>query len=81
MRINEIWIEEEKNRVKLCANIKLEPNTIEKWKRNTRSIDKKIFDRYRTDYLSEGKKFTLWYSCLLYTSIRERIWFEMWRRF
>ena len=62
MRINEIWIEEEKNRVKLCANIKLEPNTIEKWKRNTRSIDKKIFDRYRTDYLSEGKKFTLWYS-------------------
>lgn len=62
MRIGNLWIENDGDRTKLCAEVQVTSNAIERWKKNTLAIDKDIATRYRTDFLTDKESCILWFS-------------------
>lgn len=42
VRIGNLWIENDGDRTKLCAEVQVTSNAIERWKKNTLAIDKDI---------------------------------------
>lgn len=62
MVIKKTWIESSENRSKLCAEILISKDAVERWKKNSQIIDKNIELRYRMDEFKSEDRFVMWYS-------------------
>lgn len=62
MIIKKMWIESSESRSKLCAEILISKDAVERWKKNSRAIDKNIGLRYRMDEFKSEDRFVMWYS-------------------
>ena len=61
IELGNIYVKDIGEKVQLICPIKLSASAINKWCSNIANIEKKMKNRYRTDFINDEYEFELWY--------------------